>query len=75
MVTSEQLKSLNEDELAYLFIALGAEWENIKMPYEFDIKFVGFFKKEAVTFLINKYKSNLKEEYKDLPESILSKLE
>jgi len=75
MITLQELNSLNEDEFTYLFVVLAAEWERIRMPYEFNLKFIKFFRKEAVVYLINKHKDKLKDEWAFIPNNILLKLE
>lgn len=70
-----QIKSLNEDELAYLYYCLKTEWDSKKMPYEFDWFALKCFKNNTIQPILNKHSSNLKDEYKNIVIDILNKLE
>lgn len=75
MITNNQIKSLNENELAYLFYCLNSEWESGNMPYPMNINTMKYFKNNTIQFLLNKHSSNLKDEYKNMVLDILNKLE
>lgn len=73
MIYNYQLNGLSEEEFAYLAFCLLKEWEktsNIK----FNIKYINFFKEQAVIHIVDKYKNTLKDEYLLLPEKILDKM-
>jgi hypothetical protein len=75
MITNIQIKALDENELAYLYYCLKTEWDNKKMPYEFDWYILKSFKNDSIHHLLNKYSFNLLDEHKNLIFSILNKLQ
>lgn len=75
MINNSQIKSLNEDELSYLYYCLNSEWQSKNMPYEFDWYILKCFKNNSIQHILNKHSSNLKDEYKNIPLDILNKLE
>lgn len=75
MITSNQIRALNDEELGYLVMCLASEWKNIGMSYEFNLNFVKSFRDVAIQPILNKYSGNLKDEYKNIVIDILNKLE
>jgi len=75
VITNEQIKALNEDELAYLYYCLNTEWDSLNMGYSFDMYILKAFKNNAIQHLLNKYSNLLKEEYRNIVLDILNKLE
>jgi len=75
MLSDNQIKSLSEEELAYLVICFENEWKQIGMPYEFKFNYIKLFRNNAIQHILNKYSSNLKDECKNIVINILNKLE
>ena len=75
MINSNQIKALNEDELAYLYYCCDSEWRSKNMSYEFNINTMKCFKNNTIQFLLNKYSHLLKDEHKNIILDILNKLE
>jgi hypothetical protein len=75
MITSNQIKALDENELAYLFYCCKTEWDSLNMGYEFDFYVMKAFKNNVIHKLLDKYSSNLTDENKGLIMQILNKLE
>jgi len=75
MINNNQIKALNEDELAYLYYCCDSEWRSKNMPYEFNINTMKCFKNNTIQFLLNKYSHLLKDEHKNIILDILNKLE
>lgn len=75
MITSNQIKVLTEDELAYLFYCLDAEWKAVNMPYDMNLNTMKAFKNNTIHIILNKHSANLKDEYKNIILDILNKLE
>jgi len=75
MITNNQIKALNEEELGYFVICLANEWRSLNMPYEFQLHYIKWFRNNSIQNILNKYSSNLKDEYKNITLDILNKLE
>lgn len=75
MITNNQINSLTDEELGYLVICLNTEWKALNMGYPMKFNFIKSFKEQAVVFLLNKYKSALKEEHQNIIDSIINKLD
>ena len=75
MITLNQIKALDENELAYLYYALNTEWNSLNMGYEFDWYVLRSFKNNTIHKLLDKYSANLTDENKPLIMQILNKLE
>jgi hypothetical protein len=75
MINSCQIKALDENELAYLFYCLDAEWKAVNMPYEMTLNTMKAFRNNTIQAILNKYSSNLTDENKPIIMSILNKLE
>jgi hypothetical protein len=75
MITSNQIKALDENELAYLFYCCKTEWDSLNMGYDFDWYILKLFKNNVIHLLLNKYSGNLTDENKGLIMQILQKLE
>jgi hypothetical protein len=75
MITNNQIQALTEEELGYLVICLGSEWENSKMSYPFQFHYIKWFKDNAIKAILNKYSGHLQEEHKNIVIDILNKLE
>lgn len=75
MITNNQIKALNEEELGYLVLCLANEWHHLKMPYDFQFHFIKYFRDVAIQPILNKYSSALKDEHKNIVLDILNKLE
>jgi hypothetical protein len=75
MITDAQIKALDENELAYLYYCLKAEWDSKNMPYEFDWYILKASRNNMIQPILNKYSANLTDENKGLIMQILNKLE
>lgn len=75
MITNNQIKALDENELAYLYYCLNTEWNSLNMGYEFDWYIMKAFKNNVIHKLLDKYSDNLTDENKPLIMQILNKLE
>ena len=75
MITENQIKALDENELAYLYYCLNTEWNSLNMGYEFDYYIMKAFKNNVIHKLLDKYSANLTDENKGLIMQILNKLE
>jgi len=75
MINTQQIKALNEDELAYLYYCLNTEWNSLNMGYAFDWYVFKCFRNDSIQHLLNKYSNNLLEENKKIIMDILQKLE
>ena len=74
MISTPQIKALTEEELGYLVICLANEWQQ-KMKYPFQFHYIKWFRNDSIQHILNKYSSNLKDEYKNIVLDILNKLE
>jgi hypothetical protein len=75
MITTNQIRALDENELAYLFYCCKTEWDSLNMGYEFDWYTLKSFRNKAIHPMLNKYSANLTDENKGLIMQILQKLE
>jgi len=75
MITTNQIKAMSEDELAYLYYALNTEWNSLNMGYDFNWYVLKAFKNNTIQHILNKYSANLTDENKGLIMQILNKLE
>ena len=75
MITFNQIKALDENELTYLYYCLNTEWNSLNMGYSFDWYIMKAFKNNVIHLLLNKYSANLTDENKGLIMQILNKLE
>lgn len=75
MITLNQIKALDENELAYLYYCLNTEWNSLNMGYNFDWYTMRAFKNNVIHKLLDKYSANLTDENKGLIMQILQKLE
>ena len=75
MITFNQIKALDENELAYLYYCLNTEWNSLNMGYNFDWYTMRAFKNNVIHKLLDKYSANLTDENKGLIMQILTKLE
>lgn len=75
MITFNQIKALDENELAYLYYCLNTEWNSLNMGYDFDWYIMRAFKNNIIHKLLDKYSANLTDENKGLIMQILNKLE
>jgi hypothetical protein len=75
MITNNQIKAMSENELAYLYYALNAEWTSLNMGYDFDWYVLRSFKNNTIHKLLDKYSGNLTDENKGIIMEILKKLE
>lgn len=75
MITNNQIKALDENELTYLYYCLNTEWNSLNMGYEFDFYVMKAFKNNVIHKLLDKYSSNLTDENKGIIMQILNKLE
>jgi hypothetical protein len=75
MITNNQIKALDENELTYLYYCLNTEWNSLNMGYEFDYYIMKAFKNNMIHKLLDKYSHNLTDENKGLIMQILNKLE
>jgi hypothetical protein len=75
MITLNQIKALDENELTYLYYCLNTEWNSLNMGYSFDWYTMRAFKNNVIHKLLDKYSDNLTDENKGLIMQILNKLE
>jgi hypothetical protein len=75
MITDNQIKALDENELAYLYYCLNTEWNSLNMGYEFNYYIMKAFKNNTIHKILDKYSANLTDENKPLIMQILTKLE
>jgi len=75
MITDNQIKALDENELAYLYYCLNSEWDSLNMGYEFNWYILRAFRNNTIQHILNKYSGNLTDENKPLIMQILTKLE
>jgi hypothetical protein len=75
MITDNQIKALDENELAYLYYCLNNEWDSLNMGYEFNWYILRAFRNNTIQNILNKYSGNLTDENKSLIMQILNKLE
>jgi hypothetical protein len=75
MITDNQIKALDENELAYLYYCLNNEWDSLNMGYEFNWYILRAFRNNTIQNILNKYSNNLTDENKSLIMQILNKLE
>jgi hypothetical protein len=75
MITNNQIKAFDENELAYLFYCCKTEWDSLNMGYDFDWYILKAFRNDKIQILLNKYSGNLTDENKSLIMQILQKLE
>ena len=75
MITNNQIKAMSENELAYLYYALNAEWTSLNMGYDFNWYVLKSFKNNVIQNILNKHSNNLTDENKDIIIEILKKLE
>ena len=75
MINTPQIKSLDENELAYLYYCLNTEWDSLNMGYPFNWYILKCFRNDSIQYLLNKYSHNLLDENKKIVMDILHKLE
>jgi hypothetical protein len=75
MITTNQIKALTENELAYLYYCLNTEWDSLNIGYPMNLNTMKAFKNNTIHIILNKHSSNLKEEHKNIVLDILNKLE
>jgi len=75
MITDNQIKALDENELSYLFYCLNTEWDSLNMGYDFNWYILRAFKNNTIHKLLDKYSGSLTDENKGLIIQILNKLE
>ena len=75
MITLNQIKALDENELTYLYYCLNTEWNSLNMGYDFDWYVLRSFRNNTIQTILNKYSGNLTDENKSLIMQILNKLE
>ena len=71
----EQLYSLNDDELAMLWYAINKTEPSIIKDVEIDVELFCAIKHTSIVDRINKIESLVKDEYKEIFNSLKSKLE
>ena len=75
MITTNQIKAMTENELAYLYYCLNTEWDSLNMGYPMTLNTMKTFKNNTIHIILNKHSANLKDEYKNIVLDILNKLE
>lgn len=75
MITTNQIKALDENELSYLYYCLNTEWNSLNMKYPFNWYIFKSFRNDSIQHILNKHSGNLKDEYKNIALDILNKLE
>lgn len=75
MITNNQLNSLNDEELCYLYTCFNDEWNSLNMGYPFKFEYIKYWRNVAVQPVLVKYQHTLTDEYKGIIMQILNKLE
>lgn len=75
MITDNQIKALDENELSYLYYCLNTEWDSLNMGYEFNWYILRAFRNNTIQNILNKHSANLTDANKGLIMQILNKLE
>jgi|GEM_PF-726909 len=75
MITDNQIKALDENELAYLYYCLNSEWDSLNMGYDFNWYILRAFRNNTIQTILNKYSGNLTDDNKGIIMQILNKLE
>jgi hypothetical protein len=75
MITNNQIKALDESELAYLYYCCKTEWDAMNMGYDFDWYILKSFTNKVILNILNKHSHNLTDENKGIIIQILQKLE
>ena len=75
MITTNQIKAMTENELAYLYYCLNTEWDSLNMGYPMTLNTMKTFKNNTIHIILNKHSANLTDENKGLIMQILNKLE
>jgi hypothetical protein len=75
MITLNQIKALDENELTYLYYCLNTEWNSLNMGYDFNWYILKSFRNDMIHKLLDKYSNNLTDENKGIIMQILNKLE
>jgi hypothetical protein len=75
MITDNQIKALDENQLAYLYYALNTEWNSLNMGYDFNWYILKAFRNNTIQIILNKHSANLTDENKGIIMEILKKLE
>lgn len=75
MITDNQIKALDENELAYLYYCLNSEWDSLNMGYDFNWYILRAFRSNTIQTILNKYSGNLTDDNKGIIMQILNKLE
>jgi len=75
MITTNQIKAMTENELAYLYYCLNTEWDSLNMGYPMTLNTMKTFKNNTIHIILNKHSASLKDEYKNIVLDILNKLE
>ena len=75
MITDNQIKALDENELSYLYYCLNTEWDSLNMGYEFNWYILRAFRNNTIQNILNKHSANLTDENKGIIMQILNKLE
>jgi hypothetical protein len=75
MITLNQIKALDDNELTYLYYCLNTEWNSLNMGYDFNWYILKSFRNDMIHKLLDKYSNNLTDENKGLIMQILNKLE
>lgn len=73
MITQNQINTLNEEELAYLYICCNEEFVNSGFDY-FSLDMLKVFRWESISHILNKYSHKLKDDQKDFPKNIVEKM-
>ena len=73
MITQNQIKSLTEEELGYLYMCCNQEFVESGFDY-FRLDMLKVFRWDAMPHILNKYSYKLKDDQKDLPKIILDKM-
>jgi hypothetical protein len=75
MITTNQIKAMTENELAYLYYCLNTEWDSLNMGYPMSLNTMKAFRNNSIQHILNKYSSDLTDENKKIIVDILNKLE
>lgn len=75
MITDNQIKALDENELSYLYYCLNSEWDSLNMGYDFNWYILRAFRNNTIQTILNKYSGNLTDDNKGIIMQILTKLE
>lgn len=74
MITRDDISNLSDRELSYLYYCCDKEFDKNGYIY-FDFDCIRNFKKQTIIDILYKYENTLQANEKEIPKSIITKLE